>query len=107
MLRKSGTSFSTPVAAATAALVLEYVKQIKTESSGAGGDELVIAEDRREILYGKVHQREGMVKVFKEMGSPKAEGFRYLKPWVLWGEAGKRRSRDKVVEKLEELVENV
>lgn len=98
MQRKSGTSFSTPIAASIAALVLEYVKQMKTDQS--------ITEDRRTELYKSLHTREGMAKVFIEMGTPKSGDFRYLRPWVLWGEERKRHSRQKVLERLEELVED-
>ncbi|KFY22519.1 hypothetical protein V493_06531 [Pseudogymnoascus sp. VKM F-4281 (FW-2241)] len=103
MKRKSGTSFSTPIAAAIAALVLEYVNQSSEGCSSAEGRAPAIQDRNRK----KLHRHEGMAAVFTKMGTPRAGGFRYLRPWVLWGERAPRFSRERVLRNLEELVENI
>ncbi len=65
---KSGTSFATPVAAAIAANVLEFIS-IKPQFS----------EDDRKLLYTS----DGMLEVFRIM-SKERQGYDYLQPGHLW-----------------------
>ena len=67
--RLTGTSFSTPVAAAMAALFIEFVMQKPL---------------RRDIkLREEVVTRDGIIKLFAGMSEDKVQGFRYLRPWRL------------------------
>lgn len=97
MERKSGTSFATPIAAGLTALVLEYANQRNKESPGSIDEELMKT----------LHTRDGMVKILAMMGTPDAGGFMFLRPWVLWGDRGRRKRPDDVVRDIIRLVENV
>lgn len=97
MERKSGTSFATPIAAGLAALVLEYANQRNEETPGAF----------QERHLKTLHTRDGMAPILTKMGSPEASGFRFLRPWVLWGDRSRRKSHSRVVGDIIGLVENV
>jgi hypothetical protein len=67
--RLTGTSFSTPVAAAMAALFIEFVMQKPL---------------RRDIkLREEVVTQDGIIKLFAGMSEDQVQGFRYLRPWRL------------------------
>jgi hypothetical protein len=68
-LRKSGTSFATPIAAAMAANVLDYAK---------------LQLDMGEKHMKRLHEVERMLEVLKLMAPEKRDGYRYLAPWLLW-----------------------
>jgi len=67
-VRKSGTSFATPVAAAIAALVLEFA--IKNDMPS-------------EVYHKGLKTKEGIEKVFGTMVT-KSDDFNFIYPWELW-----------------------
>lgn len=86
----SGTSYATPIAAGTAALVLDLVR---------------IEVARRSLPYPKIERclktYEGMSAVFKEMSGGKpthGNDYYHVQPWTLLGEKGPPLSIDGVNE---------
>lgn len=70
--RKSGTSFATPIAAALAAVVLDYTQQNMLESD--------------KFTVSKLRMRKGMLKVLVELMSHKRSDYYYLDPGKLFNE---------------------
>jgi hypothetical protein len=97
MERKSGTSFATPIAAGLAALALEYANQRNTATPGAFSN-----QDLKTL-----HTREGMATILKRMGKPKAGSFRFLRPWALWGDKSRRKTHDRVIAAMTDLLEDI
>lgn len=72
VIRRDGTSYATPIAAGTAAMVLDLVRQELKDS----------AEVER-----RLKNVEGMSEVFLAMsGSPRDGGYYHVRPWTLLGE---------------------
>lgn len=67
-VRKSGTSFATPVAAAIAALVLEFAIKNDMESK---------------VYHKKLKTKEGMEKIFATMVTEN-DNVDFIYPWKLW-----------------------
>lgn len=70
--RKSGTSFATPIAAALAAVVLDYAQQNMRK-----GDEFTVS---------KLQKRNGMLEVLVRLMGRKRSGYYYLDPGKLFNE---------------------
>jgi hypothetical protein len=68
-MRKSSTSFATPIAATMAANILDYAK---------------LELDMGEKHIKRLHEVERMIDVLKLMAPEKRYGYRYLAPWLLW-----------------------
>ncbi|CAG8961987.1 hypothetical protein HYFRA_00014032 [Hymenoscyphus fraxineus] len=97
MERKSGTSFATPIAAGLAALALEYANQRRTATPG-----VFSVQDLKTL-----HTRDGMATILKRMGEPEMGFFRFLRPWVLWGDESERRPHDRVIATIKESLEGI
>lgn len=69
--RMSGTSVATPIAAAIAALVLEFVLQ-EVES-----------DDILKELYPHLKRYDGMVEILSQMSQPHHSGYHNIIPWKL------------------------
>ena len=87
--RKSGTSTSTPIAAAIAALILEFERQMKKQSP----ESKVLHRERLQSL-------EGMRAIFSHMSEPK-DGYSYVVPWNLLDSG---RGREHVAGQLTEIM---
>lgn len=77
--RKSGTSIATPIAAAIAAVVLDYVWQNMPDG--------VSASDK--FLVSKLQMRKGMLEVLVKLMSRKRQNYYYLDPGKLFNEKGR------------------
>jgi len=84
---KSGTSFATPVAAATAASVLEFAN-FKCN----------LSEEDRANLY----KREGLLKVFQAM-STKRDGYDYVNPGHMWD----GKSDEDVIRSIQDILDDI
>jgi hypothetical protein len=69
--RMSGTSFAVPLAAGTAACILEFALRNGMKTS-------------HEDLYKKLRSRQGMYIIFSELLSEKRNQFHYIHPWMLF-----------------------
>ena len=80
-IRKSGTSFATPIAAGIAACVLEFAIQNGMDKN----------------YYDELKSHQGMRKVFQSMKT-KSDGLHFIYPWELFHEkVGKVSIRDTLV----------
>lgn len=70
--RKSGTSIATPIAAALAAIVLDYVWQNMPDSD--------------EFMVSKLQMRKGMLEVLVKLMGKKILGYYYLNPGDLFSQ---------------------
>jgi hypothetical protein len=68
-VRKSGTSYATPIAAAIAATFLDYAR-------------LKLALDEEDIE--RLYSCEGMKLMLKLMSDERTDGYSYVAPWLLW-----------------------
>ena len=84
-MRKSGTSFATPVAAGLAAFVLEY-----------GAQNLQDEPDK----LRRLRTREGMKDIFRLM-AVKVDGYHYIRPWELFNRKNKEWTRASILKALE------
>ncbi|KAK4063619.1 hypothetical protein Trihar35433_8327 [Trichoderma harzianum] len=78
-IRKSGTSFATPIAAGIVANLLDYAKAKKN-----------IGEEN----LRRLHSFSGMISVLKLLAPKKRGGHNYICPWMLWEDkSAKTRER--------------
>lgn len=78
-IRKSSTSFATPIAAGIVANLLDYAKAKKN----IGGENL-----------RRLHSFSGMISVLKLLAPKKRGGHNYICPWMLWEDkSAKTRER--------------
>ena len=85
--RRSGTSYATPIAAGTAAMLLDLARQELTEPH-------VLRDVER-----RLKKVEGMSAVFLAMSEePRDGGFYNVRPWMLLGEAKPIASKHNVGE---------